>query len=266
MEVDKKTIEGLMKLGLTKYEALAYAALVQLGSGTVADIHRVSGVPSTKLYEVLSRLEAKGWVEILKERPMKFRARPPQEVLDATLKDLSKTCEDVKNALIEIYERRLEIERSDVWMVRGFSNVESKMISMIKGARRSVSLALSKLAVGFLDKVRKLLLSVYWRGLSVAVLVSGVEEKPDLGGIEVALFRTPLVGPEITIVHSMVVVDSSELLLVLPIGVGKETLRDVVGVWVRDKSLASLAEEYMLFMIKVARELESGFKIGPQAP
>jgi len=257
LEVGEHVVASLMRLGLTRYEALAYIALVQLGSGTVADVHRLSGVPTTKLYEVLSRLEAKGWVEVLRERPLKYRARPPEETLGSALKELVKDVEDAKSILSEIYERRLEIERSDVWMVRGKANVESKMVSMMKGARQSITLALSRLSIGFLDQVKNLLVDAYWRGLDVKVLVSGVEEAPDLGAVEVVALAPAQPSTEITIIHSMVVVDTSELLLALPIGVTRGGMRDVVGVWVRDRSLARLADQYASLMMRVARELGS---------
>ncbi len=255
MEADERIIASLMKLGLTRYEALAYLALVKLGSGTVSDIHRISGVPTTKLYEVLNRLEARGWVDILRERPLKFKARPPREVLDTAVQDILRDVEDTKNILDQIYEKRLEVERSDVWMVRGFNNVESKMISMIRNARERVLLALSRLAVNFLNKARKALLDAYWRGVDVKVLMGRIDKVPDLGGIEIVTMGPVPVGPEISVVHSMIVVDAAELLLVLPIGMSQGRLSDVVGVWVRDKSLAQLAQEYVLYMIKVAREV-----------
>ncbi|HDI00932.1 MAG TPA: TrmB family transcriptional regulator [Candidatus Bathyarchaeota archaeon] len=257
MEVGEQVVSSLMKLGLTRYEALAYIALVQLGSGTVADIHRLSGVPTTKLYEVLSRLEAKGWVEVLRERPLKYRARPPDETVGPALKELVRSVEDAKSILSEIYERRLEIERSDVWMVRGKANVESKMVSMVKGASQSITLALSKFALDLLGQVKDVLMDAYWRGLDVKVLLSGVEEAPDLGPIDVVMLTPAQINAEVTIIYSMVVIDMSELLLALPIGITRGGMRDVVGVWVRDRSLARLADQYVSLMMKVARGLSS---------
>jgi len=258
MEIDERTIANLMKLGLTKYEALTYVALVQLGSGTVSDIHRVSGVPTTKLYDVLSRLEVKGWVEVLRERPMKFRAKPPDEVLTAAIEDVVRAGEEVKTMLHDIYERRVEVQRSDVWMVRGLQNVENKMISMMKRARNSIILTLSKLALDILDEVSDVLLDAYWRGLEVKVLVSGLKKEPDLAGVEVALLKPPLLGPGASIIYSLVIVDSSELLLVLPMGIGEGRPRDIVGVWVRDESLAKLAKEYIELVLRTSKYLDAG--------
>jgi len=262
LELDERIVANLMRLGLTKYEALAYIALVQLGSGTVAEIHRLSGVPTTKLYDVLSRLESRGWVEVLRERPLRYRARPPEEVLDMAIEDVVKACEDAKTALKELYGRGREVEKSDVWMVRGFKNVEKRMISMMKSAKESIHLALSKLASDFLEKVKEILINAYWKGVDVRVMVAELEEKPDLGGIEVVVLRPPLVMPEVTIVYSLVVMDRVELLLALPIGMSRGRLRDVVGVWVRDRSLAELAAEYSILMMRTAKKLGLG-GVGP---
>jgi len=250
VEVDERTVGNLMKLGLTKYEALAYLALVQLGSGTASEISGLSGGPTTKPYDELSRLEVKGWVEVLRERPMKFRAKPPDEVLTKAIEDVVKAGEEAKAMLREVYERRLDMQRSDVWMVRGLKNVEDKMISMMKRARSSIILTLSKLALDILDEVSEILMDAYWRGLRVRVLLGGLKKEPDLGGVEVALMK-PALG--LTIIYSTLIVDSSELLLVLPIGIGRGRPRDVIGIWVRDEGLARLAEEYVDVVIKTSR-------------
>jgi sugar-specific transcriptional regulator TrmB len=73
---------GLLEaLGLTKYETNAYLSLLQLGVSDARDLSRTSGVPTSKIYETMVRLEALGLVEVQASRPRKFMAREVGEAL-----------------------------------------------------------------------------------------------------------------------------------------------------------------------------------------
>jgi hypothetical protein len=74
---------GLLEaLGLTKYETNAYLSLLQLGVSDARELSRASGVPTSKIYETMVRLEALGLVEVQASRPRKFMAREVGEALD----------------------------------------------------------------------------------------------------------------------------------------------------------------------------------------
>ncbi len=70
-------------LGLTGYEIKAYLSLAETGSSTASDISKKSGVPYSKIYEVLNSLEDKGWSESNSSRPQKFFPRSPRTALEA---------------------------------------------------------------------------------------------------------------------------------------------------------------------------------------
>ena len=74
---------GLLEaLGLTKYETNAYLSLLAMGISDARDLSRASGVPTSKIYETMVRLEALGLVEVQASRPRKFMAREVGEALD----------------------------------------------------------------------------------------------------------------------------------------------------------------------------------------
>ena len=57
---------GLLEsVGLTKSEAKVYLALLELGSSSKGPIVKRSGVASSKVYELLDKLIAKGLVSIV---------------------------------------------------------------------------------------------------------------------------------------------------------------------------------------------------------
>src|ERR1700728_3612667 len=65
---DPDVVERLVRLGLTKYEARAYAALVRRDGSTPAEVARVAGVPRPRVYDVMDSLVAKGLVVLRPRR------------------------------------------------------------------------------------------------------------------------------------------------------------------------------------------------------
>ena len=70
-------------LGLTSYEIRVYLSLLDNGAMTASDISKKSGVPYSKIYEVLNGLEEKGWLETDSSRPQKFFPNSPSSALEA---------------------------------------------------------------------------------------------------------------------------------------------------------------------------------------
>ena len=53
----QRLAESLGNLGLTEYEISAYAALLSGGWNTASEISRASGVPQSRIYDILDLLE-----------------------------------------------------------------------------------------------------------------------------------------------------------------------------------------------------------------
>lgn len=100
---------GLLEaLGLTKYETNAYLSLLQLGVSDARELSRASGVPTSKIYETMVRLEALGLVEVQASRPRKFMAREVGEALDELKNAKRKEFEGLLKSLPSL-ESRLKI-------------------------------------------------------------------------------------------------------------------------------------------------------------
>ncbi len=79
-----KTKRVLQDLGLTDYEIKVYLALLDGPGSQASEIGRLSEVPVSKIYEVLSNLERKGWVESQQSgRPAKYYPKSPSTALQA---------------------------------------------------------------------------------------------------------------------------------------------------------------------------------------
>jgi sugar-specific transcriptional regulator TrmB len=81
----QETIEVLKQLDLSDYYARTLAHLLRLGRSKAPDISRESKVPKARIYEILSDLVDMGYVELFSGRPMEYRARSPEDILQAKM-------------------------------------------------------------------------------------------------------------------------------------------------------------------------------------
>lgn len=77
---DPVSVERLVRLGLTLYEARAYVALVRRDASTPAEVARLAGVPRPRIYDVLESLVGKGLAADRPGRTAKYVATPPERV------------------------------------------------------------------------------------------------------------------------------------------------------------------------------------------
>ena len=101
-----KTLEAA---GLTPGEARAYLALIELGASTAGPVARAARLSSSKVYEVLERLVAKGLVTTFTSNQAKrFQAGSPRrllEYLDAEQEQVAARKEELAKALPRLLAR-----------------------------------------------------------------------------------------------------------------------------------------------------------------
>ncbi len=75
-----------MHLGLTRYEAQGYVALIGRDDATPAEIARLGQIPRPRAYDVLASLAERGFVAPVSGTPgLRYRAKPPDQVFDSLL-------------------------------------------------------------------------------------------------------------------------------------------------------------------------------------
>jgi HTH-type transcriptional regulator, sugar sensing transcriptional regulator len=132
----RSAIEELQNLGLTRYEAMCYVALAKLGPADPRKVGSEAGIPLPNAYEALRRLTNKGWAEMIKKKPMTYRARRPDSVRETLMSHLDETFD----ALTSIYNTAPADEAELVYTLRGRERVLSKIHEMIEGANESLIL------------------------------------------------------------------------------------------------------------------------------
>ena len=70
------------------------------GELTASDISQKSGVPYSKIYEVLGTLEEKGWVCSDDSRPTKYFAKSPATALETTKQKQEQDFKENQNVIL----------------------------------------------------------------------------------------------------------------------------------------------------------------------
>ncbi len=130
--------QALCKLGLSLYQAKVYSALASLGPSGVADIQKASGVPRTKIYEVLDQLLDMGAVEFRSGRPVFYNALSPSIVVDRMRNSYLAAADDATRLLAEMQQTSKNTTEDFIWAVRGMFAIRRKLALTIASAKERV--------------------------------------------------------------------------------------------------------------------------------
>ncbi|MBP2134316.1 sugar-specific transcriptional regulator TrmB [Methanomicrobium sp. W14] len=136
-----KISESLKSLGLTKYEALVYTALLQVDGATASEIHEISGVPRASVYPAIDKMVVKNIVSVSNTAPKRFSAAPPGEAVKNMLNSIKRDADEALDALNQLYESRRvhSAERQEyIWSITGEENISAKLREIVLSAEEEV--------------------------------------------------------------------------------------------------------------------------------
>lgn len=174
MAISDVARRSLQQLGLTDYEIRSYTSLLEIGPATASELSEASGVPYSKVYEVLGSLEKKGWIEMEHGRPSKYYPKPPSVAMDIARSQLEtafKTNETlVLGELQPLYEKKGVRERPDIWIVRGDLNVLAKVRETVEHVQKEILAAVPALPDSVADALTPLVKTIVERGVKVQLM------------------------------------------------------------------------------------------------
>ena len=135
---EEEIIEKLQRLGLTKYESLAYITLLKLGPSKATDITKESGIPHTRVYDVLSSLHRKGFVDVMHGTPRLYKPVSPEVVLEKIKEDFIEDIENLKRAFLDLYRKAYGEDLPEIWTIQGFDNTVERAEYVIRTAKYEV--------------------------------------------------------------------------------------------------------------------------------
>ena len=135
--------DSLKSLGLTKYEALVYVALLQASGATATELHELSGVPRASVYPVLERLSQKLLVSVSNTTPKRFNPVKPNEAIDLLMRSIESDAAKAKAELSRVFAEAARPPRGDqelIWSIRGDEQIHTRLLELLQGARSSVQI------------------------------------------------------------------------------------------------------------------------------
>ena len=255
MSISDKTRKSLDKIGLTSYEIRTFSSLLKGGELTASDLSQKSGVPYSKIYEVLGTLEEKGWVGSDDSRPTKYFAKSPATALETTKQkkdsDFKENQNIILNELIPLYEKSGTSERPDIWVLSGTVNIVSKVLEMIDSCKNEVMIAIPRASEGLIKQALPKLRLLHDKGVDITILISDSLDKDALKAIS----RVATVKVKKGLFGGGIISDKRYVVILLGPEVSDSASADIVAIWADHAGLAGFAREYFEYLLKDSKKV-----------
>jgi len=161
-------VENLMKLGFSEYESRAYLALLKENPLTAYEAAGNSGIPSSKIYAVLAKLQSKGLVLELKEGNKKHYIPQDSDEFLATYRyRMDSQLKEMKKGFQRISQSP---QMSYIWNINQYEDLIEKAERLILKAEKYLLLSVWKEEA---ENVKTILSERVNSGLSCACVYFG---------------------------------------------------------------------------------------------
>lgn len=162
---EKDIVELLTRLGLTKREAEVYLAILYKGKASAGDLLETVDVHQPQLYDILSGLSRKGFIQVASGRPKMYVANDPISVVESLQIELNRIKKTIGTFLNGI--RRAE-EAPSVTLTRSVIGLLSSIIESIHNSKTEVC---GELPIYLLDVLKEHICNAMEKGVNFYLLV-----------------------------------------------------------------------------------------------
>ncbi|MBI5195605.1 MAG: TrmB family transcriptional regulator [Nitrospirae bacterium] len=158
----------LTQLGISEYEAKAYRALLKESPSSAYEIAKNSGIPTSKIYEVIKRLELRQMAQTIHgEKTRMFIPQPLDEFIAGFKLSMEDNLDAVKR---ELQDLKGGIDTSYTWHMGDYEGLIVKAKRMISTAEKTIIISVWPAEF---ETLSASLIDAEARGLKVAVLHYG---------------------------------------------------------------------------------------------
>ena len=140
----------LRKFGLTKNEVKIYVALLTLKEARASEVAKETSIPRNKIYEIVEGLSKKGFVEILPEKVLRYRALPFESAFDyyiqryqRRIKSLQESKEKINEYLKKVIVSKKDEEQGYFAVIRSKSIIYKKIEEMLSKANKNCTMMIN---------------------------------------------------------------------------------------------------------------------------
>ena len=149
MVVNNRIINSLSNFGLTNYEAKAYCSLLAKNPLTAYAVAKESLIPTSKVYEVLSRLLEKEMIVEIFENKKKFIPVDPEILLSKFRTSTNRFIEYLSNALGLLKKKE---DSSYIWNIKDYNYLINNAVKIIQNAKKELLISIWKEEMEILEK------------------------------------------------------------------------------------------------------------------
>jgi len=145
---NKGHIEKMVKLGISDREARIYLALLERRELTALEIHELTNVPRSKVYEITQRMILRGMcIEKQMGRKKKYQAVEPRRVLknlvkgyENALDEKEKLAKELSKIVYPLYNQGKQIvDVSEyVEIIKGRSSIHERYVSLVRNTKKEL--------------------------------------------------------------------------------------------------------------------------------
>ncbi|WP_321211343.1 TrmB family transcriptional regulator [Methanothermobacter sp. DP] len=168
--MERKVRNALRLMGLTDYQAAAYTAMVSLVSARASEAAEASGIPRSRIYEVLRQLSDRGFVEVERGKPLRYHVVPPAEVFRREKKRIVKELDEAMHQLRRTYEDQVARVPAPVWLIHGQEKIMKKELEIISRTGSELKMRMGFIFRGELRELRHAIERIVDRGADVRIM------------------------------------------------------------------------------------------------
>ena len=254
MSISDKSRKALEKIGLTSYEIRTFSSLLKAKELTASDLSQKSGVPYSKIYEVLGTLEEKGWIGSDDSRPTKYFAKSPATGIETTKQKMESDFKEnqniILNELVPLYEQSGTSEKPDIWVLSGKVNIAAKILEMVETCRNEVLIALPEAGEELVKQALPKLRLLHDKGVEITVLTSDKMNKESLKAVS----RVADVKVKEGMFGGGIISDKRYVVILLGPEMGAGDAAETVAIWADHAGLAGFARAYFENLLKDSKK------------
>ena len=148
-------VKALNDLGLSKYEANVYAALVLYNNAEAKEIIDFLSISKPSVYEALDHLDEMGLAVKRVTKPARYSAISPDMAIDLLMDKHRKAAEQALAALRTLEKKKVRTDKEDaLWTIYGDANIEYKIRDLFSRAKHHISCTIGERYLPFFENIK----------------------------------------------------------------------------------------------------------------
>ncbi|MCK4446214.1 MAG: TrmB family transcriptional regulator [Candidatus Marinimicrobia bacterium] len=234
--ISEDLLSKMLKMGFTAYEAKTYLGLLKHNPATGYEISHEAHVPRSVIYSILRKLESKGVVISIHDKPRRYIPLSPKQLLSRLESDFSEKLTSLTKDILEFNNRA---DTEGFWNIRGYHSLMQTCVALINEAKESIYIS------GWRREIiglKKPLLAAKKRGVDI-VIFSFNKIEPELGQI----FAYGINEKKLSTIwnRKLILVSDSTDLVMGPANMEE----DEQAIWTQNRAVLTIATNYIILDI-----------------